>query len=89
MLASPITANIAMNTQNELTSARDRDRGGAQQQAADQIDARADAVDQKAGRRLQHRRHHVEGGEREAELGIGDAVIRRVMNTNSGASSIM
>ena len=65
-----------MNTQNELTSAGDRDRGGAEQQAADQHDARADAVDEEADRRLQHRRDHVEGGEREAELGVAHAVVR-------------
>ena len=33
---------------------RDRNRAGAQQQAADEIEARAGAIDQEADRRLQH-----------------------------------
>ena len=76
MLASPKTANIAMNTQKELTAPAIATAAEPEQQAADQIDARAGAVDEEADRRLQHRRHHVEGGEREAELGVADAVVR-------------
>ena len=52
-----------------------RHRARAQEQAADQIDARADAVDQEADRRLQHRRHDVEDDERKAELGIAHAIV--------------
>ena len=52
------------------------DRGGTEQQAADQIDARAGAVDEETDRRLQHRGDHAEGGERKAKLGVAHAVIR-------------
>src|SRR5262249_31630601 len=55
---------------------RDRDGGRAQQQAADQVDACAGAIDEEADRRLQYRRDQVEGGERETELGIGHAEVR-------------
>jgi len=58
-LASPITANIAMNTQNE--SARPAAAtAAAQQQAADQIEPRSEAVDKKADRCLHDRGHHAE-----------------------------
>ena len=49
--------------------------GGTQQQSANQVDARAGAIDEEADRRLQHRRNQAERSEREAELGVAHAVI--------------
>src|SRR6266511_3983616 len=54
---------------------RNRERERAEQQAANDHDARVHFVDQEAGGRLHHRRHHIEGGERKTELGIGDPVV--------------
>ena len=45
-----------MNTQNELTRPATAMALAPEQQPADQIEARVGAVDQEAGRRLQHRR---------------------------------
>src|SRR5262245_32280522 len=53
----------------------DGERARADQETGDQHQASVDAVDQKSGRRLHHRRHDVEGGESEPQLGIADAVI--------------
>ena len=57
-VAEPHAApNIAISTQNEWTSAATAKADGAEQEARDQHEPRVDAVDQEAGRRLQHRRH--------------------------------
>ena len=50
-----------------MDEAGDHEGGGADQQPGDQQNARAEPVDQEAGRRLQRRRHDVEGGERKAD----------------------
>ena len=46
-----------------VDQAGDREGAGAEQQTDDQQHARAQPVDQKSGRRLQRRRHDIEGGE--------------------------
>jgi hypothetical protein len=48
-----------------IDEAGDRESGGAERDAGNQHDARTDAVDQKADRRLQHSRDDIEGGERQ------------------------
>ena len=59
-----------------IDQARDHECAGADQQSGDQQDARAQPIDQKADRRLQHGGHDVEGGERHPDLGVAHAIFR-------------
>ena len=52
----------------------DREAHRAEHEARDQHRARTDPVDQEARRRLAQRGRDVEGGQREAEFGVADAV---------------